>query len=80
MLPDAKGFTSLIRHLTGLDDALRQRIREEILSTTAADFRAFADVLAQVNEQGHVVTLGSAEAIAAANAQRTDKLTMSKVM
>ena len=80
MLPDAKGYTSMIRHLTGLDDALRQRIREEILSTTAADFRAFADVLAQVNEHGHVVVLGSAEAIVAANEQRDDEFTLIKVM
>ena len=66
MLPDAKGFTSLIRHLTGLDDAFRQRTREQILATSAADFVAFADALEQLNEQGHMVVLGSAEAIAEA--------------
>ena len=80
MLPDAKGFTSMIRQLTGLDDALRQRIREEILSTTAADFHAFAAALEQVNEHGHVVVLGSAEAIVEANEQRDDEFTLIKVM
>ena len=33
-LPDAKGFTSLVRHLTGYDDDLRQRLRDEVLATT----------------------------------------------
>ena len=80
MLPDAKGFTSMIRYLTGLDDALRQRIRGEILNTSAADFHIFADALEQLNEHGHVVVLGSAEAIVEANEQRDDELTMIKVM
>ncbi len=51
-LPDAKGFTSLSRHLIGLTDEARQQYRDEVLSTTAADFKAFGEVLAQVNENG----------------------------
>ena len=35
-LPDAKGFASMQRHLIGDTDEARQRMREEILSTTAA--------------------------------------------
>ena len=38
-LPDAKGFTSLQRHLIGRTDAARQQYRDEVLSTTAVDFR-----------------------------------------
>ncbi|MCB8988564.1 MAG: insulinase family protein [Ardenticatenaceae bacterium] len=66
-LPDAKGFTSLQRYLIGRTDEARQQYRDEILATTAADFRAFGDVLAQVNQQGLVVVMGSAEAITAVN-------------
>ena len=66
-LPDAKGSTSLRRHLIGLTDEARQQYRDEVLSTTAADFKAFGEVLAQVNEKGVVVVLGSADAINAAN-------------
>jgi len=66
-LPDAKGFTSLQRHLIGRTDAARQQYRDEILSTSAADFHAFGDVLAQVNEHGLVVVMGAAEAITAVN-------------
>ncbi len=80
MLPDAKGFASMIRHLTGLSDAFRQRTREQILSTTAADFVAFADALEQLNEQGHVVVLGSAEAIIEANEQSEGEMALTKVL
>jgi Zn-dependent M16 (insulinase) family peptidase len=79
-LPDAKGFASMQRHLIGDSDAARQRMREEILSTTAGDIRSFADALAQVAAHGRVVVLGSEEAIKAANAERQGFLSVSKVM
>ncbi len=69
-LPDAKGYTSLLRYLTHDSDELRQQMREEILATTPADFSRFADILAQVNTQGAVVVLGSQEAIEKANTAR----------
>lgn len=79
-LPDAKGYTSLVRHLIGLTDEIRQRQREEVLSTTLADFRAFGDVLGQVNKNGLVVVLGSSEAIEKANKARDNWLAVTKVM
>jgi Zn-dependent M16 (insulinase) family peptidase len=79
-LPDAKGFASMQRHLIGDSDETRQRMREEILSTTAADVRNFADALAQVAAHGRVVVLGSEQAIAAANTERQGFLSVSKVM
>jgi Zn-dependent M16 (insulinase) family peptidase len=66
-LPDAKGFSSMIRYLVGESDEKRQRYREQVLGTTQADFLAFADVLDKLNEAGHVVVLGSAEAVGQAN-------------
>jgi Zn-dependent M16 (insulinase) family peptidase len=66
-LPDAKGYTSLFRTLTNEDDDFLQAQREEVLGTTAADFRALADVLERVNEAADVVVLGSAEALERAN-------------
>ena len=76
-LPDAKGFTSMQRHLIGDTDEARQRMREEILSTTAADIRDFADAMAQVAAHGRVVVLGSEQAIEAANAERPGFLSVS---
>jgi len=69
-LPDARGFTSMLRFLTGDDDTYRQRIRDEVLGTTLADFHRFADVLDLVREQGMVVVLGGEQAINAAAAER----------
>ncbi len=79
-LPDAKGFTSMLRFLMGESDEVRQQRRDEILSTTQADFRAFADVLEQVNAHGSVVVLGAPDAIARANAARSDWLKVVKVL
>ena len=69
-LPDARGYTALVRHLTGVSDAYRQSIREQILDATAADFRAFADAAEAASAHGAIAVVGSAEAIAAANRER----------
>jgi presequence protease len=79
-LPDAKGFDSMRRYLIGDTDEARQRMREEILSTTAADIRSFADAMAEVAAHGRVVVLGSEQAIEAANAERPGLLSVSRVM
>ena len=73
-LPDAKGFTSLTHYLAGDTDEARQQYRDEVLSTTAKEFKSFGDVLAAVKEKGEVVVLGAQEAIEQANAQRGDWL------
>ncbi|HEU5101846.1 MAG TPA: insulinase family protein [Roseiflexaceae bacterium] len=79
-LPDAKGFSSMLRYLVGDTDEIRQRMREEILATSAADFQVFADALEQVADRGLVVVLGSQAAIDAANAERSGWLDVSKVL
>ena len=80
-LPDAKGYTSMARYLIGDTDAARQQRRNEILSTTAADFRAFGEVLEPVKQEGLVVVLGSQEAIQAADdARGGDWLEIQKVL
>jgi presequence protease len=40
-LPDAKGYTSLMRYITKRDDTMRQKYRDEVLSTNGEDFIAF---------------------------------------
>ncbi|MCG8349211.1 MAG: insulinase family protein [Chloroflexales bacterium] len=79
-LPDAKGYTSMVRYLTGLTDPMRQQIRDEILATTAVDFRAFADVLDEVRDSGLVVVMGSPSSITAANEARGGIFEVLKVM
>lgn len=79
-LPDAKGWTSMLRYLTRYTDEERQRIRDEVLGTTAVDFKQFARVLAELNQAGEVVVLGSAEAIEKANKEKAGFLEVKKVM
>jgi hypothetical protein len=67
LLPDAKGYTSMERYLAGETDEYRQRLRDEVLSTSAANFREFADTLEQANRQGVVAVLASQPALEAAN-------------
>ena len=69
MLPDAKGFTSLKRTLSGVTDEYRQRIRDEVLATNASDFASFGEVLDSVAGAGRVVVLGSEDAIKETNAK-----------
>jgi Zn-dependent M16 (insulinase) family peptidase len=68
------------RHLIGDSDAARQQMRQEILSTTAADIRNFGDAMAQVAAKGRIVVLGSDQAIDAANAERPGLLSVSRVL
>lgn len=69
-LPDARGFTAMARYLVGDDDAYRQQIRDEVLGTTPADFRAFADVLDTLRDNAALVVMGGEDAITAANQER----------
>ncbi len=63
LLPDAKGFVSLLRWLTGDGEEQRQRAREEVLATTAADFARFAEVLDLAARAGKVTVLGGRVAL-----------------
>ncbi|MGD8371319.1 MAG: insulinase family protein [Syntrophobacterales bacterium] len=80
LLPDAKGYTSMVRYLTNDTDEKRQLLREEVLKTSARDFRAFADVLDGVRERGLVKVIGSPSAIESATAERKDWLKVIKLL
>ncbi len=77
---DAKGYSAMWRILNGTSDALRQQRRDEILSTSRADFVALADALEVVAEKGHVVVLGGEAAITTANEKRPGLLAVSKAV
>ena len=79
-LPDAKGWTSMVRELIGYTQAKRQQFRDEVLATTVHDFKAFAEVLSNVARYGDVVVLGSNDAIEQANAQRDNWLDVKKIL
>ncbi len=79
-LPDAKGFSAMSRALIGYTDDARRQYRTEILETTGEDFRAFANILKRVADQGKVVVLGSPAAVQAAEAERALGFDVKKVM
>jgi presequence protease len=66
-LPDAKGYTSMIRYLTNRTEEMRQKTRDEVLSTNGEDFIAFGEVLDKVAQSNAVTVLGSQNAIESAN-------------
>ncbi len=69
MLPDTKGYTSMVRHLIGDTEEARQQMRDEILGTTIADFKSFSRILEGVRDAGVIKVLGSPTAIQSANAE-----------
>lgn len=73
-LPDAKGYSSLLRYLLGVTDEERQRRREEILSTRLDDFKKFGDVMEAVKDKGVVVAVASPDDVEAANKERPNFL------
>jgi Zn-dependent M16 (insulinase) family peptidase len=58
LLPDARGYTSMIRHLTGTTDEYRRKVREEIFATSGKDFRTFGEHLEALGDRGIVQVLG----------------------
>uniref|UniRef100_A0A1J3IA74 Presequence protease 1, chloroplastic/mitochondrial n=1 Tax=Noccaea caerulescens TaxID=107243 RepID=A0A1J3IA74_NOCCA len=79
-LPDAKGYSSLLRHLLGVTDEERQRKREEILTTSLKDFKDFAGAIDVVRDKGVAVAVASAEDIDAANIARSNFFEVKKAL
>ncbi len=79
-LPDAKGYSSMSRHLSGVTDDELQKIRDEVLGTTEKDVRAFGEVVQQLGVNGKVAIVGSNEQIAEINREKNDWLEVIKVL
>jgi Zn-dependent M16 (insulinase) family peptidase len=79
-LPDAKGYTSMVRLLSGETDEERQHMREEVLGTTIDDFKSFGRVLEAVAKTGIVKVLGSQSAVEEAAAERPGWLKVFSVL
>lgn len=80
LLPDAKGLTQLQRHLIGVTDGMRQQMRDELLTTTVADFRAFGEALAKALENAKVAVVGNPDNLKKANDDLSDPLTITPVL
>jgi len=69
LLPDAKGYEAMLRYLLGEDQDYRQKLRDEILSTTAKDFNRFGETLQSVTENGGICVVASKDAVEKAQAK-----------
>ena len=80
MLPDAKGYTSMQRHLTGYTDEMRQQYRTELLSTTIDDFHKFGQALSALNGNALLSIVGPASALEEANNEQPGLLEIKTVL
>ena len=79
-LPDAKGWSSLVRYLLNESDEARQQTRDEVLSTRVEHFRAFADVLGAMKNDARVVVMGAGETLDAANQKIGSRFAITRVL
>ncbi|KAL1831589.1 hypothetical protein ACET3Z_001240 [Daucus carota] len=79
-LPDVKGYSSLVRYLLGIEEEERQKRREEILSTSLADFKEFAERMNSVKDNGVVVAVASADDVDNANKERPNFFEIKKAL
>jgi Zn-dependent M16 (insulinase) family peptidase len=73
-LPDAKGYSSCMRHLLGYTDAARQQLRDEVLATTPEHFHTFGEILEQAFENPDVSILCAPDTARAADIEVRTKV------
>lgn len=78
-LPDAKGYASALRVLTGDTDEIRQERRDQVLGATNKDFHELGEMLENVKTSGTVVVVGGEEALKKAREDGLD-LELSNVL
>lgn len=79
-LPDAKGYSSMLRYLLGITEEERQRRREEILATSLKDFKQFIDAMEAVKDKGVVVAVASPDDVDAANKELSNFFQINKAL
>jgi presequence protease len=65
--PDQKGFTSMVQYLQEESPEDRQRWRDEVLSTSARDFKEFGERLGELKKRATTAVVGSRKSLAEAN-------------
>ncbi|MBT3922768.1 MAG: peptidase M16, partial [Nitrospina sp.] len=59
LTPDLKGKASMVDHLTGRTHEMKQKLREELLSTRLEDLKGYAPLFEKIKNSGHVCALGN---------------------
>ena len=78
-LPDAKGYTSMIRYLVGDTDKFRQQYRDQVFTTTVEHFRSFGEMLGK-SKDTRVAVMVAAEKLAETNQERNGWMDIKKVL
>jgi Zn-dependent M16 (insulinase) family peptidase len=60
---DRKGAVSMVEYLTGKTYELKQKRRDELLSTSLEDIKSFAVLFRKIKESGNICVLGNEEKI-----------------
>jgi hypothetical protein len=60
---DRKGAASMVEYLTGKTYELKQKRRDELLSTSLEDIQSFAVLFRKIKESGNICVLGNEEKI-----------------
>ena len=63
MTADRKGSASMVEYLTGKTYELKQKRRDELLSTRLEDIKSFTGLFREIKESGNVCVLGNEEKI-----------------
>lgn len=79
-LPDAKGYSSMLRYLNGFTHERRQQIRDEVLCTKTEDFHVLADILDAARGKGDYAVLGSDDLLEDARSCFPGELTITPVL
>lgn len=74
LTPEQMGASADEDYITGFTQADRQQIRNEVLSTTVADIRAYADMIEDIMVKNHICVFGNEQKVRAAESL-FDKLT-----
>ena len=70
-LPDAKGYSSMVRYLTGISDEVRQLLRDQVLAANKEHFQQFAESLSLGAKNAIFGVVGAPNNIEAANKEKT---------
>lgn len=63
LTPSQKGMVSLTEYLTGMTPEMKQKRRDELLSTTLQDIKAYAPLFRKIKEKGNICVLGNEDKI-----------------
>ncbi|PIQ95550.1 MAG: hypothetical protein COV67_14260, partial [Nitrospinae bacterium CG11_big_fil_rev_8_21_14_0_20_56_8] len=60
---DRKGSVAMVEYLSGKTFEMKQKFRDELLSTRLEDLKAMAPLFKKIREQGKVCVLGNEDKI-----------------